>query len=128
MEITEELGNGNLRILVPIKICNIRNRRLIVLPGTETETLAASPLLIVIANALRWQRMLDEGKYASIEELALAVGKDRAQVSRTLRLALLSPEIVHKALTGDLSVNAKDLMFTNIPADWEEQKRVVAMG
>ncbi|MCQ2379216.1 MAG: hypothetical protein MJ016_08465 [Victivallaceae bacterium] len=85
MEITEELGNGNLRILVPIKICNIRNRRLIVLPGTETETLAASPLLIGIANALR--------------------------------LALLSPEIVHKALTGDLSVNAKSLMFGNIPAD-----------
>ena len=48
---------------------------------------------------------------------ALAAGKDRAQVSRTLRLALLSPEIVHKALTGDLPVNAKDLMFGNIPAD-----------
>ncbi len=127
MEITEELGNGNLRILVPIKICNIRNRRLIVLPRTETETLAASPLLIGIANALHWQRMLDEGKYASIEELALAVGKDRAQVSRTLRLALLSPEIVHQALTGGLPITAKVLLSAGIPADREEQKKVVGI-
>lgn len=71
METIEELPNGNLRILIPIKICNIRKRRAIV---------------------------------------------------------LLSPEIVHKALLGELKVSAKALTHKSIPADWEKQKKVVGQG
>ena len=43
------------------------------------------------------------------------------------RVYLHAVKIEKRVLMRRLSVNAKSLMFTNIPADWEEQKRVVGI-
>ena len=123
MKQIEELPNGNLRIVRPVTICNLRHRHSIVLTEELPELQAQSPLLLAIAHAVDWQQKLDSGQYASIEELAVAVGKERSQVSRTLRLALLSPEIIHQALAGGLPIGAKALLSASIPADREEQKK-----
>ena len=53
-----------------------------------------------LARAFRWQRMLDEGVVATIEELARREKVNRGYMSRVLRLTLLAPDIVEAILDG----------------------------
>jgi hypothetical protein len=45
--------------------------------------------------------MLEEGRYASIRELAIAEKVDRAYVGRLLQLTLMPPQEVEALLGGD---------------------------
>ena len=51
-------------------------------------------------RVLRWRKMLDEGVYGTLEDLARARGVAPSYVSRVLRLTLLAPEIVEAILDG----------------------------
>ncbi|GIX10691.1 hypothetical protein [Elioraea sp.] len=68
-------------------------------PGAA-ETRGDPALVKALARAFRWRRMLEEGRYASIRELAAAEGVDRAYVGRVLNLTLLAPEVVVAILEG----------------------------
>lgn len=68
-------------------------------PGVETSS--GDPALVkALARAFRWRRMLEEGRYASIRDLAAAEGVDRSYVARLLRLTLLPPEMVEAIVDG----------------------------
>jgi hypothetical protein len=47
-----------------------------------------------LARAFQWRRMLDDGVYSTLEDLARAKGVNATYVGRVLRLTLLAPEIV----------------------------------
>ena len=49
------------------------------------------------ARAWRWQRMLDDGVYASVSDTGDAENISKSCVSRILRLALLAPDIASLA-------------------------------
>ena len=51
-------------------------------------------LVKALARAWRWQRMLDDGVYASVSEIGDAENISKSYVSRILRLALLAPDLV----------------------------------
>ena len=53
-----------------------------------------------LARAWRWQRMLDDGVYASVSEIGEAENISKSYVSRILRLALLAPDIIEAILAG----------------------------
>ena len=53
-----------------------------------------------LARAFRWKRMLEDGRYASISEIAAAEKIDRGYVGSILRLTLLAPDIVEAILDG----------------------------
>jgi hypothetical protein len=53
-----------------------------------------------LARAWRWQRMLDEGVYASVSDIAEAENISKSYVSRILRLSLLAPDIADAILAG----------------------------
>jgi hypothetical protein len=53
-----------------------------------------------LARAFRWRKMLDEGVYAKLEDLARAKGLAPSYVSGILRLTLLAPEVVEAILDG----------------------------
>ena len=57
-------------------------------------------LVKALARAWRWQRMLDEGVYATVSEIGDAENISKSYVSRILRLALLAPDIVEAILAG----------------------------
>ena len=57
-----------------------------------------SPLIRALGLAHYWQRLLDDGKYQSLTEIAAAEEMDRGQVSRTAQLIRLAPEIVESCL------------------------------
>lgn len=66
--------------------------------------------------------MLDEGRYATLEDLARAKGVNATYVSRVLRLTLLSPEIVEAILDGRQPVEmGLDDLLEGFPLAWEGQ-------
>jgi hypothetical protein len=67
---------------------------------TPVQTRADPALLKALARAFRFQRMLDEGQYASISEMAAAERIKRGYLGSLLRLTLLAPAIVEAILDG----------------------------
>jgi hypothetical protein len=61
---------------------------------------ADTTLVKALARAFRWRRMLEAGRYATINELAAAEKINSSYVSRLLRLTLLAPNIVEAILDG----------------------------
>ena len=61
----------------------------------------ADPALVnALARAFRWQRMLDEGRYGSISEMAWAEKIERGYLGKMLQLTLLAPHAVQWILEG----------------------------
>ena len=120
---TERLENGNLRVRLPVVLrCQGGRRRIVPLDGDEPAR--ESSLATMLARTLAWQRAIDEGRYANGKELADALGIDRSRSSRTLRLAMLSPRVVNRIVTGDIPPTLTVLRLReSIPLDWEEQER-----
>ena len=79
-----------------------------------------------LARAFRWRRMLDEGAYVTLEDLASAKGVHATYVSRVLRLTLLAPEIVEAILDGRQPVELQlDDLLGGFPLEWERQRHAV---
>jgi hypothetical protein len=57
-------------------------------------------LVKALARAWRWQKLLDDGVYTSVTEIAEAEGIGKSYVSRIMRLALMAPDIVETILEG----------------------------
>ena len=69
-----------------------------------------------------WQRLLDEGKFRSITDIAAAEGIDVTQARRLLRLTLLGPVVVDNLLANpDVAVNLESVLRRVMPLDWREQ-------
>jgi len=91
-------------VTVPFTIRKRGGRKLILTPDG---TLASPPtrsrpdgaLLKALARAFRWKKMLEEGDYQTLEEIANAENINPSYVSRLLRMTLLAPSIVERAGT-----------------------------
>ena len=69
--------------------------------------------------------LLDQGVYGSVTEIAEAEKISKSYVSRILRLALLSPDLVEAILGGwaDQRVMLEKLERP-LPAGWEKQRNI----
>lgn len=117
-----------VRVHVPITFRKRSGRREIIVPDGLDGTNDCAPdyheaLVIAISRAHRWKKMLDEGRYGSIADLAQAVKINRHYLARLLRLTLLAPDIIEAILDGrepeDFSLNK---MVGEIGSLWHEQK------
>ena len=80
-----------------------------------------------LARAFRWKRMLDEGRYASISEMAAAEKIDRGYLGSMLRLTLLAPDIVEAILDGRAPRAITLPALLNIfPVEWSVQTTAVS--
>jgi hypothetical protein len=86
-------------------------------------------MIKLIARAHRWQQLLLQGVYASIEELAEAEAINPSYVSRVMRLACLAPEITEAILEGQhpAHLTAKELLAP-FPLDWVGQRAHFKLG
>ncbi len=114
-------------VSVPLAIQRRGGRKQVVAPEGSSAwarrpTPIDSTLIKALARAFRWRKLLEDGDYASCEELAAAERINGSYVSRVLRLTLLAPEIVEAILNGrqprELTVA---LLFRPFPVDWEGQ-------
>jgi len=94
------------------------------LPGTERKkSPTQEPLVTALARAFHWQDLIDTGRYASITELADALGVDRSYVSRIMRLTLLAPDIVDAISQGrEPSGLSLERLVKGMPVGWAEQR------
>jgi hypothetical protein len=67
--------------------------------------------------------MLDDGVYATVEDLAKAKGVASSYVSRVRRPTLLAPEIVEAILDGRQPAELQlDDLLDGFPLEWELQR------
>jgi hypothetical protein len=102
-------GVTSVTVSVPLTIRRRGGRKQIIGPdgavvrqgecGAGAIPVRGDPALIkALARAFRWRRMLEDGRYASIRELAIAEKVDRAYVGRLLNLTLMPPKEVETLL------------------------------
>lgn len=117
----------SITVRVPLAIRHRPGRKTVVTPmtdGVAPVTTRADPALVkALARAFRYQRMLDQGRYASITEIATAERIERGYLGSLLRLTLLAPDIVEAILDGrhGPSVGLSSMLDT-FPPDWWSQR------
>ena len=119
----------SVTVRVPITIRKRGGRSLVVSPDGTVGALPSpraridSTLIKALARAHRWKRMLDEGRYGSLSELAAAEKLDRGYLGRILMLTLLAPDIVESIMDGrqpaELGVH---VLREGFPVEWGEQR------
>jgi hypothetical protein len=120
-----------LTVHVPLTLHRRGGRKLVVSPDGVIE-LARRPridnaLVKALARAHRWQRLLENGTYASIAEIAKAEQINDSYVSRLLRLTLLAPEIVKGIVDGrQTPVVTLDRLARPLPVEWNAQQAVLS--
>lgn len=95
----------SITVRVPLAIRRRPGRKTVVTPvrdGDETTlpTRADPALVKALARAFRYKKLLDEGRYASITEMAAADRIERGYLGTLLRLTLLAPDLVEAILEG----------------------------
>jgi hypothetical protein len=76
-----------------------------------------------LARAFRWKRLLDDGRYASISEIAAAERIDRGYVGSILRLTLLAPDIIEAILDGSHPESFElSGLLRPFPLEWQKQR------
>ena len=118
----DNLENGNLHIHIPIAFRTCGARRTVSVTGEDSEP-EKSPLALSLARAFRWEKLLDQGEFASAKDIAAALKIDPGAVTRRLRMTRLSPKIIHRILSGDIPAKLTDAALRNpIPELWKEQE------
>lgn len=88
-------------------------------------------LIMLIAKAHLWLRMLTDGTADSIGDLAHKKNEDQNEISRFLPLAFLAPDIVEHILAGtqpvDLTVQ-KLRDTSTLPNTWNEQREMLGFA
>ena len=122
---------ASITVRVPLTIRRRPGRKTVVMPVPRDTKLPvpsrADPALVkALARAFRYQRLLDEGRYASISEMAAAEKLDCGYLGRVLQLTLLAPDIVEAILDGrqPVALTAKQLLRRPLPRRWAEQRRL----
>jgi len=124
----------SITVRVPLAIRRRPGRKTVVTPEGEpaaapVHTRADPALVKALARAFRYQKLLDEGRYASISEMAKAERIERGHLGSLLRLTLLAPTIVEAILTGR-QVNGVTLprLLGPFPVEWSAQHRAFGPG
>ncbi len=125
----------SVTVRVPLTIRRRGGRKMIISPdGVATDARSRTPadiavmhgdpaLVKALARAFRWKRMLDDGRYGSISELAAAEKLDRGYVGRVLTLSLLAPDIVEAILDGKQpAAMTLPALMERFAVEWEKQR------
>jgi hypothetical protein len=116
-----------LVVHVPMSFRKRGGRKLIVVPDGASwapqRARVDGPMVRALARAHGWKRLLENGQFGSIAELAEAEKINPSYIFRLLRLTLLAPTIVVAILDGTQprSLQLDDLIQLPFP-DWERQR------
>jgi hypothetical protein len=123
-----------MTIRVPLTLRRIGGRKRVISPAGATAWMPPrpetnSPLLHALVRAFHWQSLLDNGHYASVNELAKAHGKNASYVAAILRLTLLAPDIVEAILDGrqPSTLQLQPLMRAGVAELWRHQRDTLAV-
>lgn len=122
-----------IRLTIPMVIRHRHGRKIILAPNeveedpmkVQEQEHGPSATAKHLARAHVWQEMIESGKVPTVARLADKLGLNVSYVSRTLKLASLSPELQKLIAEGrepaSMSLAKLRHGFTD---DWEEQKKM----
>jgi len=88
-----------------------------------------SPLIRALGLAHYWQRLLDDGKYRSLTDIAVIEGIDLGHASRIAQLARLEPGIVQDCLSaGRAGSKLDELARVCLAGSWADQRIILKSG
>ena len=123
------MNNANsVTVRVPLIVRHRTGRKTIVTMdgmagGASIRTRPDPAMLKAIGRAFRWKRMLENGRYASISEIATAEKIDRGYLGTLLRLTLLAPDIIERILDGRQSAErGLPRLLKPFPVEWDRQR------
>jgi hypothetical protein len=118
-----------IRVFIPLTIKR-RNGRPRILPPANMETAnlrTQNPhVLRAIASAWGWRRKIETGEVATIRDIAAVEKVSERFISRTMRLAYLSPIVLERLVAHrrPCSLSIKDLIAA-AERPWCEQEALV---
>ena len=122
------MDSDGISVDLPMTFKRRGGRKVIVLPdGTHGNPAPMATIdntmIKAVARAFRWQKLLENGTYGCLDEIAKAEKIGPSFVSRVIRLALLAPDIVEAILAGKqpATLTLKDLMQP-FPLEWARQR------
>jgi hypothetical protein len=85
-----------------------------------------SPSIRALGLAHYWQRLIDDGKYRSLTEIAVIEGIDLGHASRIAQLARLAPEVVQGCLSaGQIGSKLEELTRVCGAVTWTDQALLI---
>ena len=125
---------ASITVRVPLAIRRRPGRKTVVTSegppaAVPTRTRADPALVKALARAFRYRRLLDEGRYASISEMAAGERIERGYLGSLLRLTLLAPDVVEAVLDGR-HPSGLDLprLLAPFPVEWSAQREAFEPG
>jgi hypothetical protein len=117
--------DGTMTVHLPLTFQKRGGRKAVVTSDSSawvTRPRVDNAMVKALARAFRWQRMLDDGVVATLEDLAQRERVNRGYMSRVLRLTLLAPDLVEAILDGRQpeAMRLKDLL-EGFPSHWTDQ-------
>ncbi|WP_232287869.1 hypothetical protein [Verminephrobacter eiseniae] len=85
-------------------------------------------MMRALGLAHHWQRLLDEGRFSSMTEIAAAEGIDLGQASKMSRLAQLAPDLIEGIALGRIEVGVSQLLRGKLLASWLAQREALVAG
>lgn len=122
---------STIKVHVPMTFTIHGGRKTILSEVTEIppQSRIDNAVIKALAKAHRWRRMIENGDYASITELAKMEKVNQSYACRLLRLTLLAPTVVTDILNGR---HGSDLMLKRVmkpfSIQWEEQLAAFKMS
>ena len=95
--------------------------------GAAAVPTRADPALVkALARAFRYQKLLDEGRYASISGMAEAERIERGYLDTLLRLTLLAPALVEELMEGGAgTAPSLPKLLQPYPEVWAHQREAL---
>jgi hypothetical protein len=119
---------STITVFVPMAWRRRGGRKVIVAPPGSDDWAPPpkidSVLVKALARAHRWRRLLEEGQFATLAELADAERISRSYVCRVLRLTLLAPDIVERILDGRPTAGLAQFLKP-FPVEWDRQRELL---
>jgi hypothetical protein len=106
---------GGRKVTIPVSDAVIENR--LRKPATNRA------LLLALARAFYWERLINQGVVASGSEIATREGLEASTVNERLRMTLLSPTIIESILNGTQpgELTMKWLTRNSFSNNWNQQ-------
>ena len=128
---------GHQRVtLVPLTIRRKQNRKVMIPPPGDRSGQGNGgldlPMIKMLGKAFYWQRLLDEGRYPTANDLARSLKLEPGWVAEVLRLTTLAPDIIESVLEGrqprDLNLHTLRGRRDQLPRDWQEQRKALGFA
>lgn len=126
------VSTGQRVTLVPLTIKRRHNRKLLIPPADDATPAWGGldvPMIKTLGKAFYWKRLVDEGVYPTIADLARALKLEAGWAAEVLRMTMLAPDIVQAVYEGrqprHLNLHALRGRESALPRDWAEQRRLL---